>query len=130
MTMTFQQLKQNQPELYQKICDCLSCSDYKFFTGGRKPYWDFSFSINCWQFNEFLTPFQWKKFAYLCIQYKADIGEVIQNWTFETSYIEMVNPAANSGEIGNSYIYHYPTNIRGFIGNTYFMIEPDGRSHS
>lgn len=127
---TFRQLKEQQPDIYRKINNSLSCAEYKF-NNVHKPNWDFNWSINCWRFDGFLTDSQWATFARLCIRFSADISQTIREWSFETDRVDVFNPGAREDdESAEIYTYYYPTNIKGWIGGIFFVIEPDGRSHT
>jgi hypothetical protein len=121
---TFAELKETKPEIYDKINECVGLTCYKSNKGPRVTVYDFDCSINARRFDGFLTDAQWKTLAILCISYKANISEVIRNMEFETNFM-----CIRDGADGLSQ-YSYPTNLKGFVGGVFFLIEPTGRAHS
>jgi hypothetical protein len=121
---TFTELKETEPGIYDKINECAGLTCYKSHRIREVNVYDFDCSINAWRFDKFLTDAQWKTLAVLCINFKADISEVIRNMEFETNFM-----CIRDGADGLSQ-YSYPTNLKGFIGNVFFLIEPTGMAHS
>ena len=122
---TLQELKENNKVVFDKINSAAGLPMYQMTKINDKYYiYDFDCSINTWRFDGFVTDAQWKTIARLCINFEADISKVIRNLTFETSFI------ATQDSDGTVVQYNYPTNIVGFIENTYFLIDEDGRAHS
>jgi hypothetical protein len=122
---TLQELKENNKVVFDKINSAAGLTCYRMNKVREGFYvYDFDCSINAYRFDHFVTDAQWKTIAQLCINYKADISEVIRNLAFETNFI------ATQDSDGTVVQYSYPTNIVGFIENTYFLIEKDGRAHS
>ena len=116
---TFAELIENSRAVFDKINYCCGLPDYKFFDGR----YSFYCAINAWRFDVLLTDAQWKKLAQLCINYKADIAEVIRNFTFETEEVTVIDGPHQS-------IYEVPTNMKGWIKNVFFCITPEGSAHS
>ena len=133
---TLQELKENNKVVFDKINSAAGLTCYRMNKVREGFYiYDFDCSINVYRFDHFVTDAQWKTIAQLCINYKADISEVIRNLTFETNFVAVqdIGPSGdpNCQGFGNVITqYSYPTNIVGFIENTYFLIEEDGRAHS
>ena len=113
---TFAELKQDHLELFEKLNYCCGCPEYKYFGG----YYDFNCTINAWRFSALLTDKQWKALANLCINFKADISEVIRGCSFETSRVTIADS-------GNESSYWVPTSLCGRVKNLYFLIDTDGR---
>lgn len=120
---TFAELQEKHKDLFDKINYCAGLAEYKLhqsqFQSGLD-YYDFTCSINAWRFDCLLTDKQWKALAQLCINYKADIGEVIRGCHFETDRVTIVDGPHTSH-------YSVPTNLCGWVKNLYFLIDVDGR---
>lgn len=121
---TFDKLKEAAPEVFKKInyacglTSYVSCKVRNDFIS-----YDFNCSINAWRFDTFITDAQWKTIAQLCIRFNANISEVLRNLVFETKNVIVQ-------DFSQEIQYFYPTNVKGFIGDIYFLIEEDGRAHS
>ena len=121
---SFEQLKDRNPEIFKKInsaCGLTSYGSSKIRDGFY--VYDFNTSINAWRFDGFVTDAQWKTIAQLCIRFKADISEVIRNFTFETDSVTVQDYSSVNK-------YFYPTSLKGWVGGIFFMIEENGRAHS
>ena len=121
---TFAELQEKHKDVFDKINYCAGLVDYRVHkaqNGGE--YYDFNCSINAWRFDVLLTDAQWKKLAQLCINYKADIAEVIRNFTFETEEVTVADGPHQS-------TYEVPTNMKGWVKNVFFCITPEGSAHS
>lgn len=121
---TLGELKEAKPDIYDKINESAGLTCYRSHKVREVTVYDFDCSINAWRFDRFLTDAQWKTLAILCINFKANISEVIRNMEFETNFM-----CIRDGADGLSQ-YSYPTNLKGFIGQVFFLIEPTGRAHS
>jgi len=121
---TFAELKETKPEVYDKINECAGLTCYKSNKGPKVTVYDFDCSINAWRFDRFLTDAQWKTLAILCINFKANISEVIRDMEFETNFMCIRDGADELSQ------YNYPTNLKGFVGGVFFLIEPTGMAHS
>jgi hypothetical protein len=122
---TLQELKQNNKKIFDKINASAGMIDYKYNKVRQGFYiYDFNCEINAWRFDRFLTDAQWKTIAQLCIKFDANISEVIRNFSFETNYIAVQDCD------GTVVQYNYPTNVKGWVKNVFFLIEEDGRAHS
>jgi hypothetical protein len=122
---TLQELRQNNKFVFDKINYAAGHPNYRMNKVREGFYiYDYDCSINVWRFDGFITDAQWKTIALTCINFRADIYEVIRNLTFETSFI------VTQDSDGDKVQYNYPTNIVGFIKDTYFLIEEDGRAHT
>lgn len=106
-------------EILEQINSALCCAEFKPQPGNKK-MWSFSSSLSCWEYQRFLTVAQWAKIAQLCVYHgTGSIKEALKSLSFETQYFQV-------GET----IYKIPTNVGGYIGTTYFLVELDGRAHS
>jgi hypothetical protein len=123
---TFAELKETNPNAFDKINQCAGLTCYKSSKGANATVYDFDCTINAWRFNQFLTGAQWKTLAILCINFEADISEVIRSMVFETDFMCVRD---FEGADGLSQ-YNYPTNLKGFVDGVFFLIEPTGRAHS
>jgi hypothetical protein len=121
---TFAELKETKPGVYHVINECAALTCYKSNKGPKVTVYDFDCTINAWRFNQFLTDAQWKKLAILCINFEADISEVIRSMVFETDFMCVRDDADELSQ------YNYPTNLKGFVGGVFFLIEPTGEAHS
>jgi hypothetical protein len=113
---TFDELKEQQQELFRKLNYCCGLTEYKV----HKQQYDFTCSINAWRFDVFLSDAQWKALAQLCINYRADINEVIRGCHFDTEQVSVTDGFDIS-------IYAVPTDLCGWVKNLYFSIDVDGR---
>lgn len=120
---TFNELQREQPELFRKLNYCAGLLEYKLhkpqISKSALDYYDFTCTPNAYRFDVLLTDKQWKKLAQLCINYKADIGEVIRGCHFETERVTIADGEHKS-------IYYAPTNLCGWIKGVYFLIDVDG----
>lgn len=118
---TFAELQEKHKDVFDKINYCAGLIDYKVHKAQNGvEYYDFTCSINAWRFDYLLSDKQWKALAQLCINYKADIGEVIRGAHFETERVTVVDGPHLS-------VYSVPTNLCGWVKNVYFCIYVDGR---
>jgi hypothetical protein len=128
-SFTLEKLKNDSPEIYRRLNLCFSSNEYKIhkpqITKSAVTYWDFQCSVNCWRFDNFLSDAQWRTFAQLCVRRNADIGKAIREWSFETDRVSLFDFFESERTD-----YYVPTNIKGWVDGTFFMIEPDGRLHT
>lgn len=121
---SFEDLKDRRPDILGKINTCWGKTCYRSTKINDKYYiCDSDCSFNAWRFDGFITDAQWKTIARLCIDFKADISEVIRNFTFETDSITVQDYSTVNR-------YFYPTSLKGWVGGIFFMIEENGRAHS
>ena len=118
---TFDQLSK---DVYDRIV--LVGNNSYFKTEKIGAYWKNYLTVHeVEKLQEFVTDAQWKRIAQLCIRFNLNINLVFGELFFEYETIWAKDKDCDWCEV-----YYLPTNITGWFGNTYYMIEMNGDANT